>query len=271
MDRSHRKASLTDSGKVFYLEALILIRQYERMLDRMASCRTASNQVIRIGALPVLAQYGLTARLKSFRELHDDAQIILEEAEEQELLEGIKYGKYDLIIAREDLVRDHDFKTYLLAEDELVAVLPSRHPAAHTSNLHTALSLKQIEEEPFILMHKYTSVYHLCLEEFARLGIQPDIVRTARVETIISTVAEGEAVSLIPKSNLELFRHSGITSLPLDPPVSLNLVLAKNRKKKENAFQKEFVRFMTAECKRPILMRSDTKLPQPFAGWSNSL
>lgn len=24
-------------------------------------------------------------------------------------------------------------------------------------------------------------------------------------------------------------------------------------------------------CKRPILMRSDTKLPQPFASWSNSL
>ena len=25
------------------------------------------------------------------------------------------------------------------------------------------------------------------------------------------------------------------------------------------------------ESKRPILMRSDTKLPQPFASWSNSL
>ena len=25
------------------------------------------------------------------------------------------------------------------------------------------------------------------------------------------------------------------------------------------------------ECKRQILMRLDTKLPQPFASWSNSL
>ena len=25
------------------------------------------------------------------------------------------------------------------------------------------------------------------------------------------------------------------------------------------------------KCKRQILMRSDTKLPQPFASWSNSL
>lgn len=30
-------------------------------------------------------------------------------------------------------------------------------------------------------------------------------------------------------------------------------------------------RRLQVESKRPILMRSDTKLPQPFASWSNSL
>lgn len=250
MDRSRRKASLTEAGEVFYREALVLVRQYERMLNRMASCRAASQQVIRLGALPVLAQYGLTARLKSFRDLHAGAEILLEEAEEQELLDGISYGKYDFIIAREDLVRSDDFLTYPLAEDELVAVLPARHPAVRSCGAGeapgstAALSLTQIRDEPFILMHKYTSVYHLCMREFARQGITPDIIRTARVETIISAVAEGEAVSLIPRSNLELFFHTGIASVPLDPPVSLNLVLAKKKRSGSTPFQNEFIHFL---------------------------
>ena len=90
MDRSRRKAALTEAGETFYREALVLVRQYDRMRSRMASCRAASEQILRIGALPVIAQYGLTARLKSFRDLHPNARIILDEAEEQELLEGIK-------------------------------------------------------------------------------------------------------------------------------------------------------------------------------------
>lgn len=243
MDRSRRKASLTDAGETFYREALVLVRQYDRMRSRMASCRAASEQILRIGALPVIAQYGLTARLKSFRDLHTNARIILDEAEEQELLEGIKYGKYDLVIVREELVQDEDFQTYFLARDELVAALPCRHPATDLND-QPGIALSQIAEEPFILMHPYTSVYHCCMKEFDRQGIHPEIIRTARVETIISTVTEGEAVSLIPKSNLELFRHRGIVSIPLDPPVSLNLVLAGKKKQEGNALQKELVRVL---------------------------
>lgn len=267
MDRSRRKAALTEAGMTFYREALVLIHQYDRMLSRMASCRAASEQILRIGALPVMAQYGLTARLKSFRDLHPDARIVLDEAEEQELLDGIKYGKYDLIIVREELVHDENFRTYFLAGDELIAVLPCRHPVSRTFSClkdnarksqrtesedrpdavpdnHPGIALSQIAEEPFILMHPYTSVYHCCMKEFDRQEIHPEIIRTARVETIISAVAEGEAVSLIPKSNLELFRHMGIVSIPLDPPVPLNLVLAVINKNTGNALLRELARFL---------------------------
>ncbi|MGN8850826.1 helix-turn-helix domain-containing protein [Bariatricus sp. HCP28S3_C2] len=33
----------------------------------------------------------------------------------------------------------------------------------------------------------------------------------------------------------------------------------------------KYIKIAEMECKRQILMRSDTKLPQPFASWSNSL
>ena len=38
-----------------------------------------------------------------------------------------------------------------------------------------------------------------------------------------------------------------------------------------NKYRMDFIYLIYSDCKRQILMRSDTKLPQPFASWSNSL
>lgn len=90
-------------------------------------------------------------------------------------------------------------------------------------------------------MHRYTSVYQQCIEEFAKQGISPNIIQTARSETIISTVAEGEAVSLMPRSTTALYRQKGLTAVSLDPPVPLNVVLAKKKRRAATPLEREFI------------------------------
>ena len=236
-DRSRRKASLTPAGQVFYKEALDLLSQYDHMLEAMSAIRDVPSQTIRIGALPILTQYDLTHSLKGFK---GDGRIMLDEREEQELLDGIEHGTYDMIIARDHLVRDGSFETYVLARDDLVVILPSGHPLAKAPSL----SMETVAREPLILMKAYTSIYHLCMESFARQGLEPNILRTARLETIISAVAEGEGLSLIPKSNLGLFRHDGITAAALCPLIPLNVVLAKKKNSRTSRAQAEFLQYI---------------------------
>lgn len=284
LDRSRRSASLTEAGTLFYQEALDLYQRYHQTLSKMRSYQDDLHRELHIGTLPILTQYHLTSRFKRFTEQHPDIHIEIDEVEEKDLLNGLEQDKYDLIIAREHMIhpggsegasgsgkfsdsgRVQKYKTYLLAEDELVAVLPANHPLAcqpllteHTKTSNSApadslapsdnfapsgIPLKALTNERFILMNRYTSIYQLCMEEFKKAGIPASsVIRTARVESIISAVAIGEGISLLAKSNFDVFHHENVVAIPLNPPVQLPVILVRKKRKGLNPSMKEFLQF----------------------------
>ena len=232
LDRSRRKASLTPAGETFYQDALALRRQYEIF--------TGNKNELRVGTLPILTQYGLTAHFRQFTESHPDIHLILDEVEENDLKKGLLSSQYDLIICREQMIADQsDISSVYLADDELVTVLPVGHP------LDGPVSLSALADESFILMNRYTSVYQICQALFANVPVHPQILRTGRVESIISAVAIGEGVSLLPYSNFKLFHHEHVKTLPLTPPVKLPVVIAGTKKRINSSICQEFIRCMT--------------------------
>ena len=131
--------------------------------------------------------------------------------------------KYDYIIARENLFSKLGCVSYPFTEDELVAILPENHRLAGGPFVR----LSDLAGERFIFMNSYTSVYQLCIQLLNEAGIMPEIIRTGRVESIISGVAVGEGVSLLAKSNFRIFQADTVKRLPLDPPQTISVVLAK--------------------------------------------
>lgn len=242
LDRSRRKASLTPAGETFYQDALALRRQYETMNRHMKKYQifTGNKNELRVGTLPILTQYGLTAHFRQFTESHPDIHLILDEVEENDLKKGLLSSQYDLIICREQMIADQsDISSVYLADDELVTVLPVGHP------LDGPASLSALADESFILMNRYTSVYQICQALFANVPVHPQILRTGRVESIISAVAIGEGVSLLPYNNFKLFHHEHVKTLPLTPPVKLPVVIAGMKKRINSSICQEFIRCMT--------------------------
>ena len=242
LDRSRRKASLTPAGETFYQDALALRRQYEIMNRHMQKYQifTGNKNELRVGTLPILTQYGLTAHFRQFTESHPDIHLILDEVEENDLKKGLLSSQYDLIICREQMIADQsDISSVYLADDELVTVLPVGHP------LDGPVSLSALADESFILMNRYTSVYQICQALFANVPVHPPILRSGRGEWIISAVAIGEGVSLLPYSNFKLFHHEHVKTLPLTPPVKLPVVIAGTKKRINSSICQEFIRCMT--------------------------
>lgn len=222
LDRSKRSASLTEGGHIFYQEAQKLTKQYHQSLALLAGLKDACQSRLRIGTLPILTHYHLTGLFKKFAQLHPDIHLEIDEVEEKELMRGLELGKYDLIVAREYMLKDGAYESILLAEDELVCVLP----AAHKLAAQDCLALNELAGENFILMNPYTSVFQLCMDEFEKYGITPNVIQNARVESIIGSVAVGEGISLLPKNNFEIFRQEDIQTVPLNPPVRLPVAAA---------------------------------------------
>ena len=226
-DRSRRKAGLTEAGNIFYQDALILLKQYSQARNRLDRFRTESQLTLSVGTLPILTQYQLTPGFRDFQAAHPGIRLSLHEVEELELMEGFEKGIYDLVIGREAMFYGANCQTQLIAGDQLAAVLDSSHPLAFRSSL----CLKELKDEDFIFMNPYTSIYNLCVIRCREAGFSPRILRTARVESILSAVLIGEGISLLAGNSVRIFKPEHIAVIPLTPKIPLPVVLARHKER----------------------------------------
>ena len=226
-DRSRRKAGLTEAGNIFYQDALILLKQYSQARNRLDRFRTESQLTLSVGTLPILTQYQLTPGFRDFQAAHPGIRLSLHEVEEPELMEGFEKGIYDLVIGREAMFYGANCQTQLIAGDQLAAVLDSSHPLAFRSSL----CLEELKDEDFIFMNPYTSIYNLCVIRCREAGFSPRILRTARVESILSAVLIGEGISLLAGNSVRIFKPEHIAVIPLTPKIPLSVVLARHKER----------------------------------------
>lgn len=239
-DRSSRSATLTEAGEFFYHEAKELVNHYEQTLERVKSFKATNENNLHIAVLPIQTQYNLNSIFNGFKNKFPHINLTISEVEDDRLMEGVEKNEYDLIIAREAMFNPAQFNMYPVAEDELVVVLSSSHELAGRSEL----TFEEIAGENFILMNPYTSIYQLCINELKKHKIDANIIRTARTESIVGSVSINEGISLMPKSNFQVFNQKNITTVPLNPPIKLSVVLAKNKNMKANESTKKFIKYI---------------------------
>lgn len=239
-DRTTRSATLTQAGEFFYNEAKQLIEHYKLTLENIENFKSLHENKLHIAVLPIQTQYNLNALFNSFRKENPDIELQITEVEDDRLIEGISKNEYDLIIARETMFDKSQFTTYQLAKDELIAAISSEHKLSQRDKL----TFDDIKNENFILMNPYTSIYKLCINKLKENNIDANIIRTARTESIIGSVAINEGISLLPKSNFEVFHQKNINTISLKPQIALSVVLAKHKKTASNIAIKEFIKFV---------------------------
>lgn len=240
LDRSKRSAELTDAGRMFFEEAQALSAQYHQMLLHVRHFSENSARELRIGVLPIMSQYHLTGPVREFTNYFPQIRLTIVEAEERELMEGLTQERFDLVIAREHMT---DLKKQIfvpLAADSLVAVLPVTHTLAKRKRL----TIQELANEKFILMHNYTSIYQVCMDLFQEAGITPEILRTARMESILSAVEVGEGISLFAEGNYHLFRNEGVTAVPLVNSPALTIGMIRRRDGRQNPSCAAFIKYM---------------------------
>ncbi len=213
---------LTEAGKTLLKEAKPLIRAYRHAMRKMDRFRPDYERTIIIGTLPILRQYRLNRVFTRFIDDHPDQDIRIEETEGTNLLQGLKEGYYDGIIARKSMLGDLDVNMIRLAADEMAAILWSDHPYASESSIR----LEQLKNEEFYLTNPYTPAYGLCWKLLKDRHISTENVHTADVDQILPVVAQKRGVALLPISNLTVARQAGVTAVPLNPRATLEVVFA---------------------------------------------
>lgn len=239
-DRSKRKVSLTEAGKVFEKHAQNFNEIYKSMLVEIGEFRNTL-PTLSIAAIPVIAQYGITTHIAKFRAAYPEINLVLEEREASTVLPALTQNKYDLAFVRDYGVDTEQFSTLEVVADKMMVAVSKSHPLADRETV----SLSELSNENFIMFNKGTLVYELAINACRSAGFEPRVFySTLRGASIIGLVASNSGVAVMMEKVLNYYRRPDVVAIPLKETFTSKIIITYMKEKKLSKPAKMFIRFM---------------------------
>lgn len=240
-ERLGRGVRLTEAGKLFkrYSDQILSLTEdaRTRVSDEPDSGR------ITLAAIPTVAPYYLPGVLTRFAKECPKARVEIVEETTNNILRLLAEGDIDLAIVALPIQAEH-VHTRTLFTEELLAVLPSRHPLAAKSKV----SLKDLVLEPFVVLNEAHCLTGNTMSFCARHSASPLVTaKSHQLLTVLELVRLGQGVSLVPAMAVPKGRDEGrvYRSLAGDKPTR-TIALAWNRMRYQTQLFKRFVEFLAA-------------------------
>src|SRR5262249_44782314 len=214
--RTKRSVALTSAGRAF-LEGVRIVLDYTA--DAVHAARRASRGEtgrIRIGFVTVAAIAVIPNATARFRSAYPDVEVLLQDIQSDEGLEAVRTGQLDLCLLHPPRIVDPALNIETIWLEPLVAVLPPKHPLADKQRI----SLQRLRSEQWVISPREiaTRLYDEIIAACAAAGFEPRVAqRTMQSTTIISMVASGIGVALLPISSARL-AFGGAVYRELRPP-----------------------------------------------------
>ncbi len=185
--------SLTPAGTRFHAKAqalLRLARDFEH--DALADGDVASGQVD-IGCFETVAPLYLPRLIAGFCQRHPGVAIRVHDGEQQELMQGLTGGRFDLAILYDSELDGTISTDALMAPRRPYVLLPAQHRLARQS----CVSLRELAREPMILLDVLPSRKYF-IQVFEALGLSPNIAFSSpSIEMVRGMVGQGFGFSLL--------------------------------------------------------------------------
>jgi DNA-binding transcriptional LysR family regulator len=240
-ERTRKGGKLTARGETFLPRAKAILEQMESAREDAKALSGLSMGKVSLGCMPTTGAHLLPPVLTAFRKSYPKIQVQLKEESSPDLAKDLEQGEVELAIMDEaGLIPGLAHETILI--EELLLALPLKHRLAGKG----PLTLKQVAEEPFILMKSGHGFRQITLDFYRKAGLEPKVVfESGGIETVQALVAAGLGISLVPQM---VAKFPGVAYAGLSQPkAARTLSLAWRKKAKLST---------AAEALRKTIMRS---------------
>lgn len=238
-DRSTRRVQLTRYGKLFLPYAEQIAALQKSYTTAFYNELNLERGIIRIGAIPVMAQYQITDIFARFQQENLNVLLDIMEADSLQLIQMLNNGELDFAVLRESDDCSSTFTKIPITQDTLAALMPLNHPLAQENHIE----LKLLYRDSFLLLGRDTFMYSLCVQECRAAGFEPHILfNSSRVDNIIGLVSKGMGIGLLTKKPVMSANHSDIAVIDIRPAITTTISLAYLPDKKLNAHQRNLIK-----------------------------
>ena len=198
-DRLGRSVRLTELGKTFLPRARAVLRELEAAKGDVVERKDFVGGPVTVGVIPTVGPYFLPRVLTSFSRKFPQVRITVDEEITPVLLDRLRAGAIDVAILALP-IRGHEFEATPLLTERLFAALPKNHRLAK----RTALSLRDLRSEPFLLLRDGHCFRDTAVAACDRARLHPQVIfESGQFSSLLSLVGAGMGVSIVPEMAVE--------------------------------------------------------------------
>ena len=216
VDRARSGVILTAVGEEALRRATVILNEAEELIEAAKNAGQPLTGRFRLGVIPTIAPFLLPRALPLLRERFPKLRLFLREDLTQRLIASLKAGQLDAALIA--LPYDVSGLNWAhVAEDELLAAVPSTHPLA----FQASASPEALEREGLILLEDGH-----CLREhaLAACGLKPprggeeESFAATSLPTLVQMVGSGLGVTFLPAMAVEagLAQAAPVAVKPID-------------------------------------------------------
>jgi DNA-binding transcriptional LysR family regulator len=193
-DRTARPPRLTSEGELFVGRAREVVAQWERLTDRQSGGSLTG--VLDLGAVPTIVSGNLPLALRRLRDRNPDLRIRLTTGLSHELEALLRRGALDAAALTQPVQVPAGLTWSCFCQEPLAVIAPRGTAGERDQEL--------LRAGPFIRFRRYAWAGRLIDEELRRRGIQVAVgMEVDSLEGIVSLVAHGLGVSVVPRRNID--------------------------------------------------------------------
>jgi LysR family hydrogen peroxide-inducible transcriptional activator len=190
---------LTQLGEAFLPRAEQTLRQVADARVEIQEMAGTERGKLVIGSIPTVAPYLLPDYLASFARKFPNIQVNVVEEVTNELLDRLHKGTIDLALLALPVPAPHCLSQELFREPLYLVV-----PQNHRLTSQRVAYLKQVENDPFLLLKEGHCFRENTLSACGRARLRPNVIfESGQFATILAMVAAGTGVSVVPRMAIE--------------------------------------------------------------------
>ncbi|HXZ08333.1 MAG TPA: LysR substrate-binding domain-containing protein [Paraburkholderia sp.] len=224
--REPRGVQMTAEGEVLYRHAGQILRQAENLVSELRDLRSMVTGTLRLGLPPMTGSTFFGNVITEFRRRYPGIQLQIEEYGTNQLESALADGRVEIAAAMLP-VESKAFVTQTFVRDR-VALLCNRE---HVLATRRKVTLAELAHESFVAFTDDFKLNDVIDRACRALGFVPSVAgRSRHLDLIVSMVASGMGVALLPESACRQTRstHLAVVSV-VDPVVAYELALVRPR------------------------------------------
>lgn len=237
--RKGNQLILTQEGEAFYEKATYIL-QYCNELQADYSSMSRVKPPLRIGIPPMLSTVFFPELLTAFHQDHPEIAVVLEEYGSVRAGNLVQDDTLDLALVNMEQYNIDKFHNVVLANDQVVFCVNKDHRLADKEIVTT----KEMSKELLIFFNADSVQNQLLKTRFEMDGYIPNIVmRSSQIYTTLQFIKTGKYSCFLYSSMLDKFTESGITGIPLNPPIHIKIGMIWKKGKYISGDMQTFLNF----------------------------